>query len=602
MGQSDKVNDGKGLGLSRRDFLQTAGMATLAVGSGIMSLTPETAPAKQSASEKTKPRGPVKPKRYNVLFILTDQERYQPELLGKGHWPGRDRLAKMGTTFENHQVCSMVCTPSRSVVYTGQHIQHTRMFDNTNFPWMEQLSYDIPTIGHMMRDAGYYSTYQGKWHLHKRFHEHFPPGKPLQLIGHAQMHKYGFADFTGIGDAVGMTLGGYHTDQFVTATAQTWLRRKGKPFNDKGQPWFLALNLVNPHDVMFYDTDKPGQKVQGDPKPFMPIARNPKDKIYEKKWDVPLSPSRKQAWDDPGRPKAHYEYQKSKGLLTGVIPNEDHRWRKLQNYYFNCISDNDRSVDIILTELDNLGLMDDTIIIFTADHGELCGAHGMSGKGATAFREQNHVSFIVYHPDIPGGNKCRAVTSHLDLVPTILSMTGAESKQRPEVIDRLHGHDVSPLLENPQGASFDAIRDGALYSYSMWSYMDANWLKKIVDAVVSGKKITNDTMPRPDATKRSAIRSVYDGRYKYSRYFSITDHNRPSTVEQILNVNDVELFDLENDPHEMNNLVLDRNNYDLLLAMNDKLNRLIDSEVGQDDGSHLPKIDGVNWAFERFDP
>jgi arylsulfatase len=602
MSQSNTGKDNCAMGFSRRDFLQTAGIATLAVGSGVMSLTPETVPAKQSAPEKTKHGGPVKPKRYNVLFILTDQERYLPELLGKGHWPGRDRLAKMGTTFENHQICSAVCTPSRSVIFTGQHIQHTRMFDNTNFPWIEDLSFDIPTIGHMMRDAGYYSTYQGKWHLNARIHEHFPPGKPLQLVGYDTMDRYGFSDFTGIGDVVGDTFGGYWTDQFVTATAQAWMRRKGKPMNEEGQPWFMALNLVNPHDVMFYNTDKPGQAVQGDPKPMMPINRDPDDKIYKKKWGVPLSPSRKEDWHKPGRPKAHYEYQKAKGLLTGVIPNEDQRWQKLQDYYFNCVSDNDRSVDTILTELDNLGMLDNTIIIFTADHGELCGAHGMSCKGANAFREQNNVPFILYHPDMPGGQKCRAVSSHLDLIPTILSMTGADKKQKREVADRLHGHDVSPLLESPQQASLDAIRDGALYCYSMWSYMDADWLKKVLEAAAAGKKLTKDTVPKPDTKKRSAIRTVYDGRYKYSRYFSPLEHNRPTTVEQIFKINDVELFDLKNDPHEMNNLALEETNQDVLLAMNDKLNRLIDSEVGKYDGSHLPDIAEVNWAFERFDP
>jgi arylsulfatase A-like enzyme len=602
MSQPDTSKDNRSKGLSRRDFLQTAGVATLALGSGSISLTPEPAQAKQSAPNKTKPGGPVTPNRYNVLFILTDQERYNPELMGTGHWPGRDRLAKIGTTFENHQVCSMVCTPSRSVIFTGQHIQHTKMFDNTNFPWVENMSFDIPTIGHMMRDAGYYSTYQGKWHLNRQIHEHFPPGKPLQLVGYDTMDKYGFSDFTGIGDIVGDTLGGYHTDQFVTATAQAWLRRKGKPLNDENQPWFMAFNLVNPHDVMFYDTDKPGQKTQGDPKPMMRINRDPDDKIYKKKWNVSLSPSRKEAWDKPGRPKAHYEYQKANGLLTGLIPNEDQRWRKLQDYYFNCISDNDRSVNTILNELDNLGMLDNTIVIFTADHGELCGAHGMSCKGATAFREQNNVPFILYHPDVPGGKKCKAVTSHLDLVPTILSMTGADKKQKKRVADRLRGHAVSPLLENPEKAPLDAVREGALYCFGMWSYMDADWLKKILDAAKAKKKLTKETAPKPDAKKRSAIRTVYDGRYKYSRYFSILDHNRPTTVEQIFKVNDVELFDLKNDPHEMNNLALDKTKQDVLLAMNDKLNGLIDNEVGKDDGSHLPDIDGVNWAFERFDP
>ncbi|MCK5656430.1 MAG: sulfatase-like hydrolase/transferase [Deltaproteobacteria bacterium] len=602
MSQSDKSKDNSAKGLSRRDFLQTAGIATLAIGSGAMSMTPETAQAKQPSPGKTKPGGPIKPKRYNVLFILTDQERYLPELSGKGHWPGRDRLTKMGTTFENHQVCSMVCTPSRSVIFTGQHIQHTKMFDNTNFPWVDDMSFDIPTIGHMMRDAGYYSTYQGKWHLNERIHEHFPEGKPFQMVGHDIMEKYGFSDFTGIGDVVGDPLFGYYTDQFVTATSQAWLRRKGKSLNDEGQPWFMTLSLVNPHDVMFYDTDKLGQEVQGDPKPMFPITRDPDDKIYKKKWDVPLSPSRKEPWDKPGRPAAHYDYQKSMAMLTGKIPNQDERWRRLQDYYFNCISDNDRSVGTILTELENLGMLENTIVMLTADHGELCGAHGMSGKGATAYREQNNVPFIVYHPDMPGGKKCKAVTAHNDLVPTILAMTGADKKQKKKVADRLHGHDVSPLLENPQKASFDAIRDGALYCYSMWAFMDGDWLQKVGKAAASGKEMTVDTMPRPDTKKRSNIRTVYDGRYKYSRYFNSQEHNRPTTFEQIFEVNDVELFDLKNDPNEMNNLALDKKKRDVLLAMNDKLNRLIDSEVGKDDGSHLPDIAGVNWAFERFDP
>ena len=340
------------------------------------------------------------------------------------------------------------------------------------------------------------------------------------------MEKYGFSDFTGIGDAVGDTLGGYHTDQFVTATAQAWLRRKGKPMNDDGNPWFMALNLVNPHDVMFYNTDKPGQKVQSEPKPGMPINRAPNDRIYNKKWDVPLSASRKEKWDKPGRPKAHFEYQKSRKMLVGAVPNEDERWQRLQNYYFNCVTDCDRSLETILTELDNLGLMENTIIMMTADHGELCGAHGMSGKGATAYREQNNVPFIVYHPDMPGGEKCRAVTSHLDLVPSILAMTGADKKQKSEVADKLHGHDVSPLLQSPNEAPVDAIRDGALFCYGMWCYMDADWLGKILAAAKAKEKLTKETAPKPDATKRGNIRTVYDGRYKFSRYFSPVDSPR----------------------------------------------------------------------------
>jgi arylsulfatase len=104
-------------------------------------------------------------------------------------------------------------------------------------------------------------------------------------------------------------------------------------------------------------------------------------------------------------------------------------------------------------------------------------------------------------------------------------------------------------------------------------------------------------------TKRGAIRSVFDGRYKFTRYFSPMQHNAPRTIEEILGVNDVELFDLESDPHEMKNLAVDaRDHGDLMLAMNAKLNTLIEREVGEDDGRFLPVGNEVDWAVTKFDP
>ena len=93
---------------------------------------------------------------YNILFILTDQERFfgSGELPEGFSLPAHERLAREGVTFANHTINSCVCTPSRSVLYTGQHIQHTRMFDNTNFPWITSMSTEIRTVGDMLRDAG----------------------------------------------------------------------------------------------------------------------------------------------------------------------------------------------------------------------------------------------------------------------------------------------------------------------------------------------------------------------------------------------------------------------------------------------------------------
>jgi len=146
---------------------------------------------------------------YNILFILTDQERYfQPnELPGDYLLPGHERLAKNGVVFENHRINSCVCTSSRSVIYTGQHIQQTKMFDNTNFPWIQSMSTDIKTMGHYFREAGYYTAYKGKWHLTREFETVNNLEAPEKFFT-KEMEAYGFSDYFGVGDIIAHTQGG----------------------------------------------------------------------------------------------------------------------------------------------------------------------------------------------------------------------------------------------------------------------------------------------------------------------------------------------------------------------------------------------------------
>src|SRR5262245_16401862 len=154
--------------ISRRDALKTiaAGAVVASEATSVFAAAAAPASATTPRVDSSKHGGP-----YNILFILTDQERFfRPGELPRDYrLPAHERLAKRGIFFENHQINSCVCTPSRSVLYTGRHIQQTKMFDNTNFPWISSMSTDIPTIGHMLRAAGYYTAYKGKWHLTKDF-------------------------------------------------------------------------------------------------------------------------------------------------------------------------------------------------------------------------------------------------------------------------------------------------------------------------------------------------------------------------------------------------------------------------------------------------
>src|SRR5438045_3180811 len=142
----------KEVDMGRRGVLKTMATSAVAASVGGNLLGSDAASAADipsRAAMSAKSSGP-----YNILFILNDQERYfRPGELPKDYrLPAHERLAKKGIVFENHQINSCVCTPSRSVVYTGRHIQQTKMFDNTNFPWISSLSTDLPTVGHMLRE------------------------------------------------------------------------------------------------------------------------------------------------------------------------------------------------------------------------------------------------------------------------------------------------------------------------------------------------------------------------------------------------------------------------------------------------------------------
>jgi arylsulfatase len=270
------------------------------------------------------------------------------------------------------------------------------------------------------------------------------------------------------------------------------------------------------------------------------------------------------------------------------------------------LRDVDRNILPLLDELEELGLESNTIVILTADHGDLDGAHRLHAKGATSYREQNNVPLIVVHPAYAGGKQCKAVTSHLDIAPTLVGLTNASPDRNAAITKNLPGKDFSSLLAAPEKAGNGAIRDGALYCYNMFAYIDGNFLEKVVtvmqqpDGKAKVQKAAEKGELRPNLMKRGAIRSVFDGRYQFTRYFSPKQHNRPTSLDALFKLNDVELFDLQIDPSESNNLAIDRKKTgDLLEEMNAKLNAIIDVEVGEDVGQMLPGgVDG-GWAATR---
>ncbi len=539
---------------------------------------------------------------YNILFILTDQERY----FGPA-WPiplpGHERLRRTGTFFENHHIAADMCSASRAVIYTGLHMPHNGIFDNAGVPYMKSLDARLPTVGKLLRTLGYYPAYKGKWHLNAAMAMENHPDHIKALFESLMDRDYGFFDYTGTGDYIEGAQGGYQYDALTSAQAIQWLKAKGRPMTDRRQPWYLAVNFVNPHDVMWVNTDRPGEPVQAKDA-RLPIAFPPEDSFYRQEWnDVPLQPTWQQPLDAPGRVPAHGIYHAANGYLTGIVPNEERRVRLRQNYYLNAIRDVDQQIVQLLDQLDRLGLTDRTIVIFTSDHGELLSSHGgLTGKGTTAYRQQNHVPMLIVHPQIPGGQRCRELTSHLDIVPTVVGLTGKPTAAIADTMTRLKGKDLTPLLRKPDDPAFTLARGGVLFCYSQLMVHDPKFTdflyRTLFDKSVArtAQLATIENFP-VDWSLRVCIRSIVDERYRFTRYFGFRGFNTPTTLDELRRANDLELYDLANDPEEVVNLAHDFDaNRALIARMNDRLNALIAREIGVDDGAFLPLRDFIDWG------
>lgn len=510
-------------------------------------------------NNQPKPNGDGK---YNIIFITCDQEAYMEQYPAGSDYAARERLKALGTTFEKHYACANVSTSSRSVIYTGRHITETCMLDNTNYAFVNDMSRDLPTVGDMLRQAGYYTAFKGKWHI----------------SGDTQsLEEYGFSDWTE-GDMYGSVQEGYHEDGTICDHSIDWLKTKGKELNDKGQSFFLAVNFLNPHDIMYYG-DQEGTYIAGQATPA------PDDPLYQKTYDVSVPASWNESFDKPGRPAAHKDYNRQWQAWVGPSPTDVDGWKRFRDYYFNTIKDEDNHMLRLLNYLSDAGLLHNSIIIYTSDHGEMQGEHGLKGKGGNMYENNIHVPLVVYHPEFPGGGHVNNVTSHLDLAPTFLDIaTAGNTSQFAQITSALHGHSLLPALKDHNVDVRNG--EGALFCFEMISMIDGDFV------------LNQSLRPayRADMRKRGFVRGIITKDYKFARYFSPLNFNTPADDDALWANNDVELLQCGTD--EVTNLAWPRGNEhaQLVSTMNQKLNDLIRQEIGIDDGSETNKgyLGGLN--------
>ena len=538
----------------------------------------------------------------NVLLVVTDQERFDlPEALAL---PGHERLQAQGTTFTQWHVHTTPCSPSRSNLYFGQHTQRTRMNVNLGLFPQPEIPRAMPSLGHYFRANGWRTAYKGKWHLSEmRAHYELTYGR--YPSSRDALEPFGFSDFNFDGDPHGATWTGYKFDAQIAAEAAHWLHHEAAAARDARQPWLLAVNFVNPHDVMYFATGRAQQASRRHRDYLAPLAPAPADPLYATAHGLPLPASRR---DDLARkPWAHGNYRDFCDMAFGRVPDEEAAWQAYQDYYFNCIRDADRHLVTVLDALQASGQADRTVVVLTSDHGEMAGAHGLRQKGPFMYAENTRVPFIVRHPDVTGGHRTPALGGGVDLIPTLLQLAGLDTTPLRERYPGLVGHSVAAAVADP-AARTRREELGHLFNYNTTHYLDSDFAAALAgdgieaDAWMPLRALRAGHRPLPRTDHPALFRGIHTGRHKFARYFRLDSHHDPAGWGTLVRHNQLELYDLQEDPLEMNNLAhdlpadpaqVDPALRALVLELNDRTRALVAAEVGEDLGDELP---GPSWV------
>ncbi|MGK8521917.1 sulfatase-like hydrolase/transferase [Nocardia asteroides] len=461
--------------------------------------------------------------RPNILVIMTDQERADVVLPPGFTLPARAGIAASGVRFAMHHAPTAPCSPARSAFFTGSHAPVTGMTDNVRgndlmgaalgplHAWSPNLDTTIPTIGTVLKQAGYRTAYIGKWHLSE------PVGTDS-----AALSAYGFDEAYDILSGGGPNEGA-HEDPGVVENAVGWLRRHG----GDNQPWLCVVSMVNPHDMMYCPR-------------FYRLADVPD-------YGADIPPNFES--DLSTKPRVQSVWRTMNEAVGGLMPNEVDsalgraQWRQWGNWYLELLRRTDELMTEVLGALDGTGGAGNTVVIQVADHGELGGAHGLRQKGAMIYRENNRVPLVIADPRNPAthGTTTAALTSHIDLVPTVAALAGIDASAAGPLV----GKDLTPLLTNPAGT----VRDALLLTS---------------DAKSSGGQAPG---------VKYCLRGAITPRYSFARY------STPQEIAGARGEFEYELYDRQEDPLELRNLAYNGGAADVVEEMNDLVDALVAREL-----------------------
>jgi choline-sulfatase len=491
-------------GITRGDLLKGAAAgAGVLIGAGVSAAGAE-------AMAKHAPTG-RQVAGMNVLVFLTDQQRavqHFPPGWTQRNMPGLHRLQQRGLTFENAFTNACMCSPARSTLMSGffpaQHgVKYTLETDmpSPQYPQVE-LATSFKNPASVVASAGYTPVYKGKFHCVK-------PANGSTFVP-SDVNQYGFTRWdppdAGANQDVSEEGGGsYDNDgRFMNSQGTASAGTEGavqylQTAAVQSQPFFIVVSLVNPHDVLLY------------PKNYTTGG-------YDSTWlQGEIDPPATANEDLSTKPTVQEEFLRLFNA-SGPIPTPEMK-RNYLNFYGNLMKSSDAYLVKILDTLTSTGLLENTLVIATADHGEMGTSHGgLRQKNFNAYEESTRVPLVYSNPRLfPKPEKTAALVSHVDFLPTLASLVKAPAAGRDSA---WQGVDYSDLIlkratKPPQ-------------AYTVFTYDDYQ----------SGQ--ASGPYPRPP----NHVVSIREQRYKLARYYDV-DGNVPDQWE---------MYDLEADPMERINL------------------------------------------------
>ncbi|MGO9249485.1 MAG: sulfatase-like hydrolase/transferase [Solirubrobacteraceae bacterium] len=496
-----------GDGITRGDLLKTAA----AVAPGI--LLGSRAAAAASAATRPRPVRAADSGRVagmNILLFLTDQQRaiqHFPPGWSARNLPGVTRLQQHGLTFERAFTNACMCSPARSTLMSGyfpaQHgVKYTLETDMPapEYPQVE-LATSFANPATVVAAAGYTPVYKGKFHCNK-------PANGTTWVPN-DVNKYGFTRWDppdaganqdipeeggGLYDNDGRFMNSRGTPESGTEGALQYLNSTAV----HDQPFFIVVSLVNPHDVLFY------------PKTYTEGG-------YDDSWltgeiEVPATADESLAT----KPTVQEQFLRLFNA-SGPIPTPQMK-RNYLNFYGNLMRSSDAYLVKLLDTLAATGLLENTLVIATADHGEMGTAHGgLRQKNFNFYEESTRVPLVYSNPRLfPRPRTSDALVSHVDFLPTLASLVDAPVSAR----SAWQGIDYS---EHILSASASSPQDYTVFTYDDWQ---------------SGQ--AKGPYPQPP----NHVVSIREQRYKLARYYD-ADGRVPDQWE---------MYDLRADPLERVNL------------------------------------------------